>query len=184
MIRVLLAGVLTSGYREAAASPRSDNGTIDEPMSVWLRYLAIAVLIGNGFSALWNLIALGGVIRLGSPGGNTGLLAFNLAASLAAIALAALIAAPARRGISRSTKVIAVPGVLAGGFGILTSAVWIYTLIGQSHNGLPMDARDIAVEGFIMERSVQNAFFSACTLALAILVLAARKNAAGEKPSA
>ncbi len=152
-------------------------------MSVWLRYLAIAVLIGNGFAALWNLIALGRTIRLGSFGDGIGLVAFNLAVSFAAIALAALIAAPARRGVSLRTKVIAVPSALGGGFGILSAAVRLYALMDQPQNGLSMDARDVFVEGFTMERVVQNAFFSACTLALAILVLASRRTGAEWKPS-
>lgn len=144
-------------------------------MSVWLRYLAIVVLIGNGFTALWNLIALGRTIRLGSFGDGIGLVAFNLAISFAAIALAAVIAAPARRGVSLKTKVIAVPSALGGGFGVLSSTVWLYTLVGQAQNKLSMDARDAFVEMFTMERVVQNTFFSACTLTLAILVLASRR---------
>jgi len=152
-------------------------------MSVWLRYLAIAVLIGNGFTALWNLIALGRTIGLGSFGDRIGLVAFNLAVSFAAIALVALIAAPAGRGISLGTKVLAVLSAFGGGFGILSSAASLYALMSQPQTGLSMDARDAFVVGFTMERVVQNAFFSACTLALAILVLASRRTSAEWKPS-
>lgn len=149
-----------------------------ETISIWLRYLAIAVLIGNGFAALWNLIALGRTIQLGASGDGIGLVALNLAVSVAAIALAALIVAPARQGISLGTKVIALPSVLGGGFGILSAAVWLNTRMGQQQTGLPVDARDAFVEMFTLERVVQSAFFSACTLLLAILVLAARRTSA------
>ena len=90
-------------------------------MSVWLRYLAIAVLVGNGLTTLLNLIGLGRMLLQGPFEGGIDRLALNLALSLAAMALAALIAAPTRRGVSLRTKIIAVPSVLGGGFGVLSS---------------------------------------------------------------
>jgi hypothetical protein len=102
-------------------------------------------------------------------------LALNLTLSLAAIALAALIAAPAQQGVSLRTKIIAVPSVLGGAIGLLSSALWLYQArAGQPQFSLSTDR--LVVELFAMERAVQNAFFSACTLALAILVLASRRS--------
>jgi hypothetical protein len=154
-----------------------------EIVSIWLRYLAITVLIGNGFTALWNLIALGRTIRLGSFGDGIGLVALNVVISFAAITLAALIAAPARRGVSLGTKAIAVLSTLGGGFGVLCATLWLYALMAQPQNGLSMDARDAFVEGVTMERVLQNAFFSACTFVLAILILASRRMDVERAPS-
>jgi hypothetical protein len=95
-------------------------------------------------------------------------LALNLPLSLAAIALAALIAAPTQRDVSLRTKIIAVPSVLGGGLGVLSSAMWLYSRTDQPQISLSADR--LAVELFVMERAVQTAFFSACTLALAIFV--------------
>jgi hypothetical protein len=145
-------------------------------MNIWLRYLAIAVLIGNGFAALSNLIALGRGLRLGSFGDGVGLMAFNLAVSFSAIALAGLIAAG--QGISLKAKAFAVLSALGGGFGILSSALSLHILISQPEDGLLMEARDAYIASFTMERLWQNAFFSVCTLALAIVVLASRRTSA------
>src|SRR5262245_22624902 len=92
-----------------------------EVMSVWLRYLAIAVLVGNGLTALLNLIGLGRMLLQGRFEGGIDRLALNLALSLAAMALAALIAAPPEWGVSLLTKIIAVRSVLGGAFGFLSS---------------------------------------------------------------
>jgi hypothetical protein len=151
-------------------------GTKGEAMSIWLRYLAIIALVGNGLSAFWNLIGLGQMILQGSPGGGIEHLALNLFFSLAAIALAALIAAPARRDVSLKARIIALPSVLGGAFGVLSSAMWLYSRMGQPPINLSTEA--LAVELFAMERAVQNAFFSACTLALALWVLASRRSSA------
>src|SRR5262245_43504303 len=115
-------------------------------MSIWLRYLAVAVLIGNAFTALWNLIPLARSIPLGS----VGLVGFNLAVSFAAIALAVLVAAPARQGVGLGAKLIAGPAALGGGFGILSSTLWLHAQMGQPHTRLPTDVRDVLVEAFTM----------------------------------
>jgi hypothetical protein len=145
-------------------------------MSIWVRYLAIAALVGNVLTALWHLVGLGRMLLGGRFEGGLDRLALNLALSVAAIMLAALIAAPVRRGVSLRTKIIAIPSVLGGGFGILSSAMWLYQWTGQPQINLSPDR--FVVELFVMERSVQNAFFSACTLALAILVLASPRSSA------
>jgi hypothetical protein len=155
---------------------RKDIRSRGEAMSIWLRYLAIAALVGNGLTAFWNLIGLGRMILQGSLDGGIDRLALNLAFSVAAIALAALIAAPTQRGVSLRTKIIAVPSVLGGAFGVLSSAIWLYPWTGQPQINLSTDR--LAVELFVIERAVQNAFFCACTLALAILVLASRRSSA------
>jgi len=143
-------------------------------MSVWLKYLAIAVLVGNGLTALWNLIGLGRMLLGGPFEGGIGRPALNLALSFAAIALAAMIAAPTQRRVSLGTKIIAVPSVLGGVFGLLSSAMWLYyTRTAQPQTGLSTDK--LVVELFLAERAVQNAFFAACTLALGIWVLASRR---------
>jgi hypothetical protein len=145
-------------------------------MSVWLRYLAIVVLVGSGLSAFWNLFWLGRVVLQGPFDGGIGRLAFNLALSFAAILLAGLIAAPTRRGVSLGTKIIALPSVFGGGLGVLSSAMLLYARSGPPQFGLSSDS--LAVDVFVTEKAVQNAFFSACTLALAILVLASRRGRA------
>src|SRR5262249_34682263 len=118
-------------------------------------------------------------IQLGSFDHGIGHLTLNLALSFAVIALAAMVAAPAQRGVSLKTKLIAVPGVVSGALGVLSSAMWLYTRMGQPQVSLPMDGgAALAVELFATERAVQNVFFSACTLALAILVLASRRTSA------
>ncbi len=145
-------------------------------MSIWLRYLAIAALVGNSLTASWNLIGLGRMILQGSLGEGIDRLALNLTFSLAAIALAALIAAPAQQDISLRTKMIAAPSVLGGAFGVASVAMWLYQQAGQPQVSLSSDR--LVVELFLMERAVQTAFFSACTLALAILVLVSRRGKA------
>jgi hypothetical protein len=152
------------------------DGTGGEAMSIWLRYLAIAALVGNGLTAFWNLIGLGRMTLQGSLAGGIDRLALNLFFSLAAIVLAALIAAPTRRDVSLRTKIIAVPSVLGGGLGVLSSAMLLYPRADQPQTSLSTDA--LAVDLLVMERAVQTAFFSACTLALAILVLASRRSSA------
>jgi hypothetical protein len=147
-----------------------------EAMSIWLRYLAIAAFVGNGLTAFWNLIGSGRMSLQGSLGGGIDRLALNLCFSLVAIVLAALIAAPTQRDVSLSTKIIAVPSVLGGGLGVLSSAMLLYPRTGQPQTSLSTDA--LAVDLLVMERAVQTAFFSACTLALAILVLASRRSSA------
>ena len=144
-------------------------------MSTWLRYLAIVVLVGNGFTTLWNLIALGKMIQ-GSLDSGIGLLALNLTFSLAAIALAALIVATVPGGVSLTTKIIAVPSILGGGIGVLSVAMWFYSRMDQPRVNLSTDR--LAVELFVTEKAVQNLFFSACTLALAILVLTSHRRSA------
>jgi hypothetical protein len=147
-------------------------------MSIWLRYLAIAVLVGNSLTALWCLIGLGRLLLGGPFEGGIDRAAFNLALSSAAIALAILIATAAQQGgVSLRTKIIAVPSVLGGATGLLSTALWLFDPgTGQSLLGLSTDR--LVVELFLMERAVQNAIFSACTLSLAILVLASRRSRA------
>jgi hypothetical protein len=150
-------------------------------MNVWLRYLAIVVLIGNGFTLFWSLMVLGRMILLGSFDAGIDHLAINLALSLAAVVLAALIAAPGRRGVSLAVKVIAIPSVLTGGLGTLSGVLGLYTSARQPLIGLSTDR--LAVDVLMTERAVQYAFFSACTLALAVLVLASRGSHAELKAS-
>ena len=145
-------------------------------MSIWLRYLAIVALVGNSLTALWNLIALGRMILHGSLAGGIDRLALNLFFSLAAIILATLIAAPAQRDVSLRTKFIAVPSVLGGALGILSTAIWLYQRADLPQ--ISVSTETLVIELFVMERAVQTAFFSACTLALAILVLASRRSSA------
>jgi hypothetical protein len=146
-------------------------------MSVWLRYLAVVVLVGNGFTAVWNLIALGRSIHLGaSSADEVGLMAFNLVFSFAAIALAVLIAVPTRRGVDLRTKVIAAPSIVSGGLGILSAAMVLYARASQPAVDPLTGGLDAAIGVLTMERGVQNAFFSACTLALAIAVIASRRS--------
>src|SRR6476661_4685272 len=97
-------------------------------MSIWVRYLAIAVLVGNSLTALWNVIGLVGMILQGSfQGGGLERVAFNLPLSLAAIALALLIAAPTRQGVSWTSKIIAIPCVVGGVIGVLSTGIFFYT---------------------------------------------------------
>jgi hypothetical protein len=136
-------------------------------MSIWLRYLAIAVLVGNSLTAFWNVIGLGRMILLGSFK-NSGLdrVAFNLPLALAAIALAVLIATPTRQGISGTAKIVAIPCVLGGLAGVLSTGLFFYT-----RNEPPTDVLlyDLSlakvVDLFLMERAVQNVLFSACAFA-------------------
>jgi hypothetical protein len=144
-------------------------------MSIWLRYLAIAVLIDNGFETLWHSIALGRVILGALPGVGIERLLLGLTFSVAAIALAALIAAPTQYGVSLRTKIIAIPSVLSGGLGVLSSAMLLYTRASQPQIGLLTDSVSNLL---ITERALRGGFFSACTLALAILVLASRRSSA------
>jgi hypothetical protein len=145
-------------------------------MSVWLKYLAIAVFVGNGLTVLLNVIGLGRLLLRARFEGGIAHPALNLTLSVVAIALAALIAAPTRQGVNLRIKVIAVPCVLAGAFGVLSSAMWLYTPTDQPQCSLSTDR--FVVDMFLMERAAQNAFFSACTLALGILVLASRRSSA------
>ena len=71
-----------------------------EFFSIWLRYLAVVVLMGNAFAALWNLIPIARSIPLGSYA----LVQLNLAASSAAIALAVLVALPSKDGRGLGAK--------------------------------------------------------------------------------
>src|SRR5262245_27876213 len=100
----------------------------------------------------------------------------SLAFSVAAIVLATLVAAPARRSVSLSTKITAVPSVLSGGLGVLSSTMWFFARTREAQIGLSTDSRLAVLEPFVTQRAVQNAFFSACTFALAILVLASRRS--------
>jgi len=150
-------------------------------MGVWPRYLAIVVLVGNGFNAFWGLIQLGRLIQLGAFGAGIDRLALNLALSLVAIALAALIAAPARPGVSLAAKIIAVPSLLAGGPGVLSSVIGLYASMRQPLTGLSTDR--LVLEVLVTEKAVQNVFFSACTLALTTLVLASRRSSSGLEAS-
>lgn len=146
-------------------------------MNIWLRYLAVVTFVGNGFTAAWNLIALGRTIRIGALSeGGFGLIAFNLVFSFAAIALAVLVAAPARQSVSLSTKVIAAVSVVGGGVGALSSAMGLYTRGREPLVGLSTDGLAVAVDVLIRQQAWENAFFSACTLALAILVIASRRS--------
>jgi hypothetical protein len=140
--------------------------------------LAVVVLVGNGFTGVWNSIALGRMIMIGaSSGDGLSLVAFNLVFSFASIALAGLIASPARRRIDVSTKIIAVPSIVGGGLGLLSSTVGLYARAGQAEVDPLTGGLDVAIDMLIMERGVQNAFFSACTLALAIAVIGSRRSA-------
>ena len=143
-------------------------------MSLWIRYVAVVVLVGNAFAALWNLIPLVRSISLGL----SGLVPFNLAVSFAAIVLAVLVALPSRESVGFGAKLLAIPTGLGGGFGLLASAFWLQQWIDQPHLRQPSDLRDAVVASFTMERAVQNTVFSACTLLLAILVLFSRRKAA------
>lgn len=154
--------------------PGGDSEAGGEEMSVWLKYLAIAVLVGNGLTFVLNLIGLGRLLLQGPFEGGIDRLALNLTLSFAAIALATLIAAPMRREVDMRTKIIAVPCVLAGAFGVLSSVMWLYMRTDQTQFRLSTDR--LVVDLFLMDRAVQNTFFSACTLALGILVLASRRS--------
>ena len=45
---------------------------------------AVVVLVGNGFTVLWNLIALGQTLLVDALGASVGLIGFNLVFSAAA----------------------------------------------------------------------------------------------------
>jgi hypothetical protein len=147
-------------------------------MSIWLRYIAIAVLVGNSLTAFWNVIGLGRMILLGSIKG-LDRVAFNLPLYLAAIVLAVLIASPTRQSISGTTKIVAIPCVLGGLAGVLSTGLFFYTR-NEPRMDFPLSdlSMERVVDLFLMERAVQNVLFSACTLLLAILVLTSRRSSA------
>ena len=144
-------------------------------MSIWLRYLAIAVLIGNTFAAMSDSIVVRRALQHG-PSNVNDLLALKLALAFAAITLAALIAAPGDREISLLAKLLAVAAAIGGGFGVLSSAMGLRTLMSlSSADPLPSAQDTYFVGSFVVEHFVQGAFFSLCTVALAIWVLAVRR---------
>src|SRR5262249_12405717 len=145
-------------------------------MSIWLRYLAVVCLVGNGFTVVWNLIALEQTIEIGTLSGNAGLIALNLALALPCVLLAILIAAPARRDVGTGPKIVAALGLVSGAVGVLSTAMLLYARAGELEEGGLTNGLASAVNMLTVERSVQNAFFSACTLALSIWVIASRRS--------
>jgi hypothetical protein len=146
-------------------------------MSIWVRYLAIAVLVGNSLTALWNVIGLGRMILQGQFGPGIERVPLNLVLSVSGIALALLIATPTRQGVSSATKIVAIPCVLGGLAGVLSTGLFFYTR-NEPRMGFPLSdlSMERVVDLFLMERAVQNVLFSACTLLLAILVLTSRRS--------
>jgi hypothetical protein len=148
-------------------------------MSIWVRYLAIAVLVGNSLTALWNVIGLGRMILQGQFGPGIERVPLNLVFSVSGIALALLIATPTRQGVDSATKIIAIPCVLGGLAGVLSTGLFFYTR-NEPRMDFPLSdlSMERVVDLFLMERAVQNVLFSICTLVLAILVLASRRSSA------
>jgi hypothetical protein len=144
-------------------------------MSIWLRYLAVVTLVGNALNVVSYAILLGRATIGELSWSDVGRVAFNLVLCVAAIALAALIASPSRQGVRLSTKIIAALCIVSGVFGIVSSAAQ-GLVAGQQESSPFTSGLEVAVHNFAIERIVQNAFFSACTLALAILVIASRRS--------
>jgi hypothetical protein len=146
-------------------------------MSIWLRYLAIAVLIGNSLTAFWNVIGLGRMILQGQLEPGIERVPLNLVFSASGIARALLIATPTRQGVDSATKIVAIPCVLGGLAGVLSTGLFFYQR-NEPRLGLPPSdlSMERVVDLFLTERAVQNVLFSICTLVLAILVLTSRRS--------
>src|SRR5262249_41415328 len=103
----------------------------------------------------------------------------NLPLSLAAIALAVLIATPTRQGISGTAKIVAIPCILGGLAGVVSTGIFFYQRHEPPRDDLLYDlSLAKVVDLFLMQGAVQNLLFSVCTLLLAILVLTSRRASA------
>lgn len=145
-------------------------------MSIWLRYLAVAVLIGNTFAAVSDLMLVGWTLKHGAFDDLNAFLAIKLAVAFSAITLASLIAAPGQRELGLPAKLLAVVVALGGGFDVLSLSMDLRTLMALSNADPLKSAQDTYFVGnFVLERVIQSAFFSLCTVALAVRVLVSRR---------
>jgi hypothetical protein len=77
-------------------------------------------------------------------------------------------------------KLLAVPSVLGGGLGVVSTALNFFVWMSERQAEPAFNPfTDNSIENvFLRQTAVENAFFSACTLVLAVLVLISRRRVA------
>jgi hypothetical protein len=100
---------------------------------------------------------------------------FNLAIAGSAIGLAVMVAAPGLGRANLPTKLVAVLALLGAGASLFSAVNLFRSVAGQSV--FPPSALSAIERVMLREQSVEGAFYAACTLALAVIVLFSRTGA-------
>ena len=139
-------------------------------MSGWAKGFATIALVGAGFWLVSAIVAITGAVRANGLGGAdlgsaSGQIAVNAAFSVATIFLAVMVLRAAGNHARAPLKLLAIVVIVGGLIGMASALASLVNLLGSA-------AQTVGVYAPMFYQQLgQSAFFSLCTIMLAIMVL-------------